>query len=91
MMKKKSKPIRAQLPPPYELRMKVVSWGHSLFMNRWILLMKSGDVKTKKQNFLVFLSDTIHPPEFTSSILPGPLFLISAALANTVLDQAHFL
>jgi hypothetical protein len=30
MMKKKSKPIRAQLPPPYELRMKVVSWGHSL-------------------------------------------------------------
>jgi hypothetical protein len=34
--------------------MKVVSRGHSLFRNRWILLMKSGDVKTKKQNYLVF-------------------------------------
>jgi hypothetical protein len=38
--------------------MKVVSWGHSLFRNRWILLMKSGDVKAQKQNYLVFLSGT---------------------------------
>ena len=33
-----------------------MSWGHSLFRNRWILLMKSGDVKTQKQNYLVFFS-----------------------------------
>ncbi len=91
MMKNKSKPVRAQLPPPYELRMKVVSLGHSLFRNSWILLMKSGDVKTKKQNYLVFFSDTLHPPEFTSRILPSPLFFISAVLDSTVLGFAHFL
>jgi len=39
--------------------MKVVSWGHSLFRNRWILLMKSGDVKTQKQNYLGFF---LHAP-----------------------------
>jgi len=26
-----------------------------LFMKRWILLMKSGEVKTQKKNYLVFL------------------------------------
>jgi hypothetical protein len=56
--------------------MKVVSWGHSLFRNRWILLMKSGDVKTKKQNYLVFFSYTLHPPEFTSPSCRSSLFHI---------------
>jgi hypothetical protein len=52
--------------------------------------MKSGDVKAKKQNYLVFFSDTPHPPEFSWRILPGPLFFISAFLDTTLLDQAHF-
>jgi hypothetical protein len=34
-----------------------------LFMKRWILLMKSGEVKTLKQNYLVFLFDPADPPE----------------------------
>jgi hypothetical protein len=62
MTKKKSKLVHAQLLPPYKLRMEVVSWGHSLFSKQSILLMKSGEVKTKKQNYLAFFSDTAYPP-----------------------------
>ena len=54
MTKKKSKLVHAQLPPPYKIRMEVVSWGRSLFTKHSILLMKSGEVKTKKQNYLAF-------------------------------------
>jgi len=62
MTKKKSKLVHAQLPPPYQLRMEVVSRGHSLFRKHPILLMKSGEVKTQKQNYLAFFSDTAYPP-----------------------------
>ena len=62
MTKKKSKLVHAQRPPPYKLRMEVVSRGHSLFRKHSILLMKSGEVKTKKQNCLAFFSDTAYPP-----------------------------
>ena len=42
--------------------MEVVSRGHSLFRKHPILLMKSGEVKTQKQNYLAFFSDTAYPP-----------------------------
>jgi len=38
--------------------MEVVSRGHSLFRKHSIVLMKSVEVKTKKQNYLAFFSDT---------------------------------
>jgi hypothetical protein len=62
MTKKKSKLVHAQHPPPYKLRMDVVGWEHSLFRKHSILLMKSGEVKTKKQNYLAFFFDTAYPP-----------------------------
>ena len=61
MTKKMSKLVHAQHPPPYKLRLEVVSWRHSLFKKYSILLMKSGEVKTKKQNYLAFSSDTPYP------------------------------
>ena len=69
----------------------MVSWGHSLFRNRWILLMKSGDVKTKKQNYLVFF--LLHPPSarIYLAILQVLYFSYSAVLDHTVLGHAHFL
>jgi hypothetical protein len=46
----------------------------ALFRKRWILLMKSGDVKTQNQNYLVFLSDTPIRRNFPDAILLSFLF-----------------
>ena len=79
MTKKKSKLVHAQLPPPYKLRMEVVNWGQSLFTKHSILLMKSGEVKIKKQNYLdFFLRHPLNPirRNFPGTALSGSLFII---------------
>jgi hypothetical protein len=35
-----------------------------LFMKRWILLMKSAEVKTQKQNYLVFMRNCLSAGTF---------------------------
>jgi hypothetical protein len=62
--------------------MKVVMLGTALLRKRSILLMKSGEVKTQKQNFLFFIRSPLllssagillaHPAD--------PVFFISALL-----------
>ena len=45
-----------------------------------ILLMKSGEVKTQKQNYLAFSPTPPIRRNFPDAILPGPLFFILAFL-----------
>jgi len=61
-----------------------------LFRKRSILLMKSGEVKTKKQNYLAFSPTLPIRRNFPDAILPGPLFFILAFLDIMLLDQVHF-
>ncbi len=53
-----------------------------LFMKRWILLMKSGEVKTQKQNYLVFLV-------FIRTCLSAGTFQRNLA-GSSVLNQTYF-
>ena len=43
-----------------------------LFMKRWILLMKYDEVKTQKQNYLVFLRNCLSAEIFLVSSLARP-------------------
>ncbi len=45
-----------------------------LFMKRWILLMKYDEVKTQKQNYLVFLRNGLSAEIFLVSSRQDPLF-----------------
>ena len=63
--------------------MKAGSCGTDLFMKRWILLMKSDEVKTLTQNYLAFYPTAPIRLNFPDSILPGPLFSSILALLDT--------
>jgi hypothetical protein len=56
--------------------------GIDLFMKRWILLVKSGEVKTQKQNYLVFLV-------FIRTCLSAGTFQRNLA-GSSVLNQTYF-
>ena len=60
-------------------------------MKRWILLMKYDEVKTQKQNYLVFFPKLLFRRNFPEAILPSPLFFVFAFLdAIYFLGQSHF-
>ena len=59
MMKKKKHAGPHTAPPPlFNKDAGSAGCGLALHMKRWILLMKSGEVNTLKQNYLAFYANT---------------------------------
>jgi hypothetical protein len=92
MMKKKKQAGPRTAPPSLKNKDECgAAVDTDLFMNRWILLMKSGEVKTLKQNYLVFYTTPPIRLNFPGATPPGPLFFIFSFLDTQLLDQAHVL
>jgi len=68
-----------------------------LIMNRWILLVKYDEVKTKKQNYLVFHQKMPIRRNFPGAILPGlsfsclPFLLYATPQCQTKLNPPEHL
>jgi hypothetical protein len=92
-MMKKKKQVGPHTAPPSLMNKDEcgAAMDTDLFMKRWILLMKSGEVKTLKQNYLVFLFDPPIRLNVPGTTPPGPLYFLFSFLDTQLLDQVHVL
>ena len=76
MIKKEEQASPRTAPPSLQIRMKWRAGDTALFRKRSILLMGSDDVKTQRQNYLVFIQRPPIRMSFSGAIPSGPLLLM---------------